>query len=299
MSRTQPFPVKCFMVVLAAAVALYLVLGGLLLAVNRQAREFQERIDKLDGAVHDLQLDSETMANLALLAATTGETGFATRHAAFRDRQHEALDLLRGVGSGSLRPEDLTHLEMLLNALWATEQSALTQVAWGAPAKALPLLRAAAYAADRDTLRADLARLDAAHRGLGRQHPGRAEPLHQPGHLEHCLFHAPAGRCGIHPAASRQTLHPRQHFRPDRPGRKRPHRRGPAQRHHRPGDPGRRGGAHPGHQCRRGPGNRPAAGTDPGQDTLRPLPGTRGHRTARHRPPGHGLGTIATLYRRA
>ncbi len=159
MSRTQPFPVKCFLVVLAAAVALYLVLGGLLLAVNRQAREFRERIDKLDGAVHDLQLDSETMANLALLAATTGESDFATRHAAFRERQLEALDLLRGVGSGSLRPEDLTHLEMLLNAIWATEQSALTQMTRGAQAKALPLLRTAAYMADRDTLRADLARL--------------------------------------------------------------------------------------------------------------------------------------------
>ena len=162
MFRTQPFPVKCFLVVLAAAVALYLVLGGLLLAVNRQAREFRERIDKLDSAVHDLQLDSETMANLALLAATTGEQGFATRHAASRERQIAALNTLRAIGTGSLRPEDLDHLGKLLTALWTTEQAALAQAAQGEQAKAWPLLRAGTYNADRETLRADLARLDTA-----------------------------------------------------------------------------------------------------------------------------------------
>lgn len=76
----RPFPTRQATLLITAGVCLYLVLGGLLLAANRNARRFHDQIFQAHTAVDTLRLSVEKMHALALLAASTGEQEFAARY---------------------------------------------------------------------------------------------------------------------------------------------------------------------------------------------------------------------------
>ena len=88
-------PVRCFLVVLVAAVTLYLLLGILLWAANRRAHELRDHALALDNTMGEIRLETEILASQSLLAAATGELIFVAHQEQHRARLSTALAQLR------------------------------------------------------------------------------------------------------------------------------------------------------------------------------------------------------------
>jgi len=139
------FPLRCFRVVLIAAVLLYFVLGALLVAANRQARGFRERILVLDGVVDDLRLQTQAMDSLALLAASTGEQVFAVRHGDHLSRAQADVRKLLDLASTADERFRKTPVEALFPRIAAIQRQALALAGQGRGQEAWALLRGIDY----------------------------------------------------------------------------------------------------------------------------------------------------------
>jgi len=155
------FPLRCFRVVLIAAVLLYFVLGALLVAANRQARGFRERILVLDGVVDDLRLQTQAMASLALLTASTGEQIFAVRHGDHLSRAQADVRKLLDLASTADERFRKTPVEALFPGIAAIQRQALALAGQGRGQEAWALLRGIDYETAQQGFQDALNRLDA------------------------------------------------------------------------------------------------------------------------------------------
>lgn len=90
----RPFPVRQAYALLAVGMGIYLVLGALLLAANRNTRFFHGQLIEAHAALDALRLSAANMHHLALLAAATGEQAFVARYAEAREVALSQLGLL-------------------------------------------------------------------------------------------------------------------------------------------------------------------------------------------------------------
>jgi PAS domain S-box-containing protein len=125
--KTSPiiFPTRFALVLLGVALALYVGLGWLVLAANRNAAAFRDVVLVADGAVADIQAAVGEMHVLALLIASTGNqpAGAAYRQQARTVERN--LETLRRLAPDAPGLYSLTHLTHRLPLVLEAQASAL------------------------------------------------------------------------------------------------------------------------------------------------------------------------------
>jgi len=160
-SSSRFLPLRCFRVVLVAAVALYCVLGVLLVAANRQSRDLRRQTRRLDVIVNGIRAQAKSLSSLALLAAASGEQAFAVRYGEALAQVRAGLDGLHDLSPTPEEKKLEIRLEGRFPRLAAVERQALRLVAAGQTEAAWTLLRGLDYEAEQHAFFADLDRLDA------------------------------------------------------------------------------------------------------------------------------------------
>jgi len=160
-SSSRFLPLRCFRVVLVAAVALYCVLGVLLVAANRQSRDLRRQTRQLDVIVNGIRAQAKSLSSLALLAAASGEQAFAVRYGEALAQVRAGLDGLHDLSPTPEEKKLEIRLEGRFPRLAAVERQALRLVAAGQTEAAWSLLRGLDYEAEQHAFFADLDRLDA------------------------------------------------------------------------------------------------------------------------------------------
>ncbi|MHC1791030.1 PAS domain-containing sensor histidine kinase [Solidesulfovibrio sp.] len=123
------FPTRFALVVLGLGLALYLVLGWLVLAAGRTAATFRDVVLVANEAVGDIQALVGEMHSLAQLAAATGRPGYAT---ACREQARvlaDRLDTLRRLAPQARGLYDLSSIEGHIPPLLAAQDRVLELVA--------------------------------------------------------------------------------------------------------------------------------------------------------------------------
>ncbi|MEA4857960.1 MAG: PAS domain S-box protein [Solidesulfovibrio sp.] len=158
----RPFPTRQAYLLIAAGACLYLILGTLLLAANRNARRFHDHLMQADAAIDDLRLAVEKMHHLALLAAATGEQEFVARHTDTRASAQEQLRVLaQRAQEANLGTQPQT-LAQLSEAVAGLQQEALERARRYEPGQAWAILRGLGYEEALGALRSALETCDAA-----------------------------------------------------------------------------------------------------------------------------------------
>lgn len=160
-SKSRFLPLHGFLGVLIAAVALYGVLGMLLVAANRQSRDFRRQTRRLDQTVDAIRFQAEHLSSLALLSTSSGERGFAIRYGDFLARIRDSLDRLHELPPTPAEKKLEIRLEDQFLRMAAVQRQALVLVAAGQGAAAWTLLRDADYRTGQQAFFADLNQLDA------------------------------------------------------------------------------------------------------------------------------------------
>ncbi len=159
-TSSRPFPAFRALAIMAAVVALYLVLGGLLLASRQNTRTLRGEILALDNRLLEIRGGVEKLQSLTLLAAFSGEGDFMAGHEERRLGLARGLDRLRAAPGSEVLALD--RLRDGIDAVARAQAGVLALAARGEAAKARALLAGREYDGARDALERTLEECDAA-----------------------------------------------------------------------------------------------------------------------------------------
>jgi len=158
----RPFPTCQALSLIAVGVLLYLVLGGLLLAADRNSRAFRNDLMVAGDAVADVRLQVERMHGRALLVAATGEQVFAARYREALETLEASLAIVRRIEADQVdrltKPDFEDHVRVVL----ATQAEALRLAERYEQGAAWTRLRGIGYESSLTALRQCLEECDAA-----------------------------------------------------------------------------------------------------------------------------------------
>ena len=133
----RPFPVGRGLALIALALALYVVLGWLVVAANRNAAAIRDVVLEADNAVSDIQAAAGEMRALALVVAARGDDAAAVAYRQQADIAAQSLRELRRLVDASPGLADVAAIETHLPKLMALQAQALelagqgrTDAAW-------------------------------------------------------------------------------------------------------------------------------------------------------------------------
>jgi PAS domain S-box-containing protein len=142
---TTHFPARSALALFSLGLALYLLLGWLVLAANRNAAAFRDVVLAADGAVANIRTATSQMRLLARLAAATGEEAVVVAYREQTRLVDESLDRLRRLAPQAPGLYNLPSLEGQLALAEDQQTRILERVAAGALPEADALLREDAY----------------------------------------------------------------------------------------------------------------------------------------------------------
>lgn len=159
----RSFPFSQALLLLGVGVALYLLLGGLLLLANHNAARFRNVFMQEGSLVDTIRLEAVRTHGLALLAAATGEQVFVARCREHKARLESAMAALRRLRVAVPdSPVSSLPLEKHLPFLLATQSKVLSLVETYSLIEAWALLRGMDYEMTFDALARCLNDCDAA-----------------------------------------------------------------------------------------------------------------------------------------
>ena len=161
-SPLRPFPFRQTLCLIGIGVALYCVLGGLLLAANRNAAVLRHQLMTADNTIDAVRFETGQMHDLALLAAATGEQVFAARYAQAQRKAASALKKLQAIDTIATTPVTDPLLAGHIRDVASIQQQALADVAHYERIDAWQRLRGLGYEDAFQGLKDCLDRCDAA-----------------------------------------------------------------------------------------------------------------------------------------
>lgn len=141
----RPFPIGRGLALVALALALYLVLGWLVVAANRNAAAIRDVVLAADNALSDIQAAAGEMRALALAAATRDDTALTDDYRRLAELAASRLDTLLRLADASPRLADLATVKEHLPPVTAIQSQALELARTGQRESAWSLLHGEQY----------------------------------------------------------------------------------------------------------------------------------------------------------
>jgi PAS domain S-box-containing protein len=121
----RPFPISRGLSLIALALALYLVLGWLVIAANRNAAAIRDVVLEADNAVSDIQAAAGEMRALALVVAARDDSATAVAYRQQAEIAVQSLRELRRLVDATPGLADIASIESHLSKLMAIQSQAL------------------------------------------------------------------------------------------------------------------------------------------------------------------------------